>query len=179
MINFIVKNGRGLLCSPITEERSEELALPPMVDENTERHGTAFTVSVDYKHGTSTGISAFDRAKTIKSLADPKTRPDDLARPGHIFPLVAKKGGVLRRVGHTEATVDIARLAGLSPAGLLCEIMDTDGSMARLPRLFEIAKEFNLKLITIKDLIAYRQRSENSSGASFRLPFLRDTAISN
>lgn len=170
MINFIVKNGRGLLCSPITEERSEELALPPMVDENTERHGTAFTVSVDYKHGTSTGISAFDRAKTIKSLADPKTRPDDLARPGHIFPLVAKKGGVLRRVGHTEATVDIARLAGLSPAGLLCEIMDTDGSMARLPRLFEIAKEFNLKLITIKDLIAYRQRSEKLVRRLFSTP---------
>ncbi len=170
MINFIVKNGRGLLCSPITEERAQELALPPMVDENTEKHGTAFTISVDYKHGTSTGISAFDRAKTIKSLADTRTRPDDLARPGHIFPLVAKKGGVLRRVGHTEASVDIARLAGLYPAALLCEIMDADGSMARLPRLFEIAREFELKLITIKDLISYRQRREKLVKRLFSTP---------
>jgi len=160
MINFIVKHGRGLLCAPITKERAEELQLPPMVERNTEKHGTAFTVSVDYKHGTATGISAFDRAKTILSLVDPSTRPDDLARPGHIFPLVAKKGGVLRRAGHTEATVDLARLAELYPAGLLCEIMDADGSMARLPRLKEIAKEFSLKIITIKDLIAYRQRRE-------------------
>lgn len=160
MINFIVKHGRGLLCAPITKERAEELQLPPMVERNTEKHGTAFTVSVDYKHGTTTGISAFDRAKTILSLVDPSTRPDDLARPGHIFPLVAKKGGVLRRAGHTEATVDLARLAGLYPAGLLCEIMDADGSMARLSRLKEIAKEFSLKIITIKDLIAYRQRRE-------------------
>lgn len=160
MINFIVKHGRGLLCAPITKERAEELQLPPMVERNTEKHGTAFTVSVDYKHGTATGISAFDRAKTILSLVDPSTSPDDLARPGHIFPLVAKKGGVLRRAGHTEATVDLARLAGLYPAGLLCEIMDADGSMARLPRLKEIAREFSLKIITIKDLIAYRQRRE-------------------
>ena len=160
MINFIVKHGRGLLCAPITKERAEELQLPPMVERNTEKHGTAFTVSVDYKHGTATGISAFDRAKTILSLVDPSTRPDDLARPGHIFPLVAKKGGVLRRAGHTEATVDLARLAELYPAGLLCEIMDADGSMARLSRLKEIAKEFSLKIITIKDLIAYRQRRE-------------------
>ncbi len=160
MINFIVKHGRGLLCAPITKERAEELQLPPMVERNTEKHGTAFTVSVDYKHGTTTGISAFDRAKTILSLVDPSTRPDDLARPGHIFPLVAKKGGVLRRAGHTEATVDLARLAGLKPAGLLCEIMDADGSMARLPRLKEFAREFSLKIITIKDLIAYRQRRE-------------------
>jgi len=160
MINFIVKHGRGLLCAPITKERAEELQLPPMVERNTEKHGTAFTVSVDYKHGTATGISAFDRAKTILSLVDPSTRPDDLARPGHIFPLVAKKGGVLRRAGHTEATVDLARLAELYPAGLLCEIMDADGSMARLSRLKEIAREFSLKIITIKDLIAYRQRRE-------------------
>ncbi|MBA7597568.1 Riboflavin biosynthesis protein RibBA [subsurface metagenome] len=160
MVNFIVKHGRGLLCAPITRERTEELQLPPMVERNTEKHGTAFTVSVDYKHGTTTGISAFDRAKTILSLVDPSTRPDDLARPGHIFPLVAKKGGVLRRAGHTEATVDLARLAGLKPAGLLCEIMDADGSMARLPRLEEFAREFSLKIITIKDLIAYRQRRE-------------------
>ncbi|NLI97234.1 bifunctional 3,4-dihydroxy-2-butanone-4-phosphate synthase/GTP cyclohydrolase II [bacterium] len=170
MINFIVKHGRGLLCSPITEERATELELPPMVDENTEKHGTAFTVSVDYKHGTTTGISAFDRAKTIRSLVDPSTRPSDLARPGHIFPLVAKKGGVLRRVGHTEATVDLARLAGLKPAGLLCEIMDSDGSMARLPKLFEIADEFELDIITIKDLIAYRQRSEKLVRRLFSTP---------
>jgi 3,4-dihydroxy 2-butanone 4-phosphate synthase/GTP cyclohydrolase II len=160
MVNFIVKHGRGLLCAPITRERAEELGLPPMVERNTEKHGTAFTVSVDYKHGTTTGISAFDRARTILSLVDPSTRPDDLARPGHIFPLVAKRGGILRRAGHTEAAVDLARLAGLYPAGLLCEIMDADGSMARLPRLQEIAREFSLKIITIKDLIAYRQRRE-------------------
>lgn len=160
MVNFIVKHGRGLLCAPITKDRAEELELPPMVERNTEKHGTAFTVSVDYKHGTTTGISAFDRARTIKSLVDPSTRPEDLSRPGHIFPLTAKQGGVLRRAGHTEATVDLARLAGLKPAGLLCEIMDSDGSMARLPRLQEIAKDFSLKIITIKDLIAYRQRRE-------------------
>lgn len=170
MINFIVKHGRGLLCAPITKERAEELELPPMVERNTEKHGTAFTVSVDYKHGTTTGISAFDRAKTIQTLVDPSTRPDDLARPGHIFPLVAKKGGVLRRAGHTEATVDLARLAGLAPAGLLCEIMDADGSMARLPRLQEIAAEFSLKIITIKDLIAYRQRREKLVKRLFSTP---------
>ena len=170
MINFILKHGRGLLCAPITRERAEELQLPPMVERNTEKHGTAFTVSVDYKHGTATGISAFDRAKTIQALVDPSTRPDDLARPGHIFPLVAKRGGVLRRAGHTEATVDLARLAGLAPAGLLCEIMDADGSMARLPRLQEIAKELSLKIITIKDLIAYRQRREKLVKRLFSTP---------
>ncbi|MEA3311419.1 MAG: bifunctional 3,4-dihydroxy-2-butanone-4-phosphate synthase/GTP cyclohydrolase II [candidate division WOR-3 bacterium] len=170
MINFILKHGRGLLCAPITRERAEELQLPPMVERNTEKHGTAFTVSVDYKHGTTTGISAFDRAKTIQALVDPSTRPDDLARPGHIFPLVAKRGGVLRRAGHTEAAVDLARLAGLKPAGLLCEIMDADGSMARLPRLQEIAKELSLKIITIKDLIAYRQRREKLVKRLFSTP---------
>lgn len=170
MINFILKHGRGLLCAPISRERAEELQLPPMVERNTEKHGTAFTVSVDYKHGTATGISAFDRARTIQALVDPSTRPDDLARPGHIFPLVAKRGGVLRRAGHTEATVDLARLAGLKPAGLLCEIMDADGSMARLPRLQEIAKELSLKIITIKDLIAYRQRREKLVKRLFSTP---------
>jgi len=170
MINFILKHGRGLLCAPITRERAEELQLPPMVERNTEKHGTAFTVSVDYKHGTATGISAFDRARTIQALVDPSTRPDDLARPGHIFPLVAKRGGVLRRAGHTEAAVDLARLAGLKPAGLLCEIMDADGSMARLPRLQEIAKELSLKIITIKDLIAYRQRREKLVKRLFSTP---------
>lgn len=170
MVNFITKHGRGLLCTPLTEERAQELEIPPMVERNTEKHGTAFTVSIDYKHGTTTGISAFDRAKTIKSLTDPKTKPDDLARPGHIFPLVAKSGGVLRRAGHTEASVDLARLAGLDPIGLLCEIMDSDGSMARLPRLMEIAQEFSLKIITIKDLIAYRQRSEKLIRRLFSTP---------
>lgn len=170
MVNFIIKHGRGLLCTPLTEERTQELELPPMVEHNTEKHGTAFTVSIDYKHGTTTGISAFDRAKTIKSLTDPQTRPDDLARPGHIFPLLAKKGGVLRRAGHTEATVDLARLAGLAPVGLLCEIMDADGSMARLSKLFEIAREFSLKIITIKDLIAYRQRREKLIRRLFSTP---------
>ncbi|MCK4333459.1 bifunctional 3,4-dihydroxy-2-butanone-4-phosphate synthase/GTP cyclohydrolase II [candidate division WOR-3 bacterium] len=170
MINFILKQGRGLLCAPITRERAEELQLPPMVERNTEKHGTAFTVSVDYKHGTATGISAFDRARTIQALVDPSTRPDDLARPGHIFPLVAKRGGVLRRAGHTEAAVDLARLAGLKPAGLLCEIMDADGSMARLLRLQEIAKELSLKIITIKDLIAYRQRREKLVKRLFSTP---------
>lgn len=170
IVNFITKHGRGLLCTPLTEERAQELEIPPMVERNTEKHGTAFTVSIDYKHGTTTGISAFDRAKTIKSLTDPKTKPDDLARPGHIFPLVAKSGGVLRRAGHTEASVDLARLAGLDPIGLLCEIMDSDGSMARLPRLMEIAQEFSLKIITIKDLIAYRQRREKLIRRLFSTP---------
>ncbi|MBN2381103.1 bifunctional 3,4-dihydroxy-2-butanone-4-phosphate synthase/GTP cyclohydrolase II [candidate division WOR-3 bacterium] len=170
MVNFIVKYGRGLLCAPITEERARELDLPYMVERNTERHGTAFTISVDYKHGTSTGISAFDRARTIQSLVEDSTRPEDLARPGHIFPLIAKKGGVLRRTGHTEATVDLARLAGLKPAGLLCEIMDSDGSMARLPKLTEFAREHSLKLITIKDLIEYRRRSEKLVKRLFSTP---------
>jgi len=170
MVNFIVKHGRGLLCAPITRQRAEELDLPPMVERNTEKHETAFTVSVDYKHDTTTGISAFDRAKTILSLVNSSTQPDDLARPGHIFPLVAKKGGVLRRAGHTEAAVDLARLAGLYPAGLLCEIMDADGSMARLPKLTEFAVEFGLKMITIKNLIAYRQRREKLVKRLFSTP---------
>jgi len=170
MVNFIVKYGRGLLCAPLTEERARELELPYMVERNTERHGTAFTVSVDYKHDTTTGISAFDRARTIQSMVDPSTSPDDLARPGHIFPLIAKKGGVLRRTGHTEAAVDLARLAGLKPAGLLCEIMDSDGSMARLPRLVEFASEHKLKLITIKDLIEYRRKSEKLVKRLFSTP---------
>lgn len=170
MVNFIVKHGRGLVCTPITQERARELELPFMVERNTERHGTAFTVSVDYKHGTTTGISAFDRARTIQAMVAPSTRPEDLARPGHIFPLIARKGGVLRRTGHTEATVDLARLAGLAPAGLLCEIMDSDGSMARLPKLMEFAREHSLKLITIKDLISYRRRSEKLVKRLFSTP---------
>ena len=160
VINFMAKNGRGLICVAIREERARELELKPMVEKNTSHLGTAFTESVDYVHGTTTGISAYDRAKTIVALIDPDTKPSDLGRPGHIFPLVAENGGVLRRAGHTEAAVDLARLAGLYPAGVICEIMDEDGTMARLPQLKQIAKKFGLKIITIADLIEYRRRTE-------------------
>ncbi len=160
MVNFMAKYGRGLICVSITPERAQELDLQPMVQRNTARLGTAFTESVDYIHGTTTGISAYDRAATIKALIDPNTKPEDLARPGHIFPLVAVRGGVLRRAGHTEASVDLARLAGLYPAGVLCEIMSDDGTMARLPELVKIAQKFNLKIVTIADLIEYRRRTE-------------------
>ncbi len=160
MINFMAQHGRGLICVSLTQERLEKLDIPIMVNENTSLHGTHFTVSVDYKKGTTTGISAYDRAKTIKALINPKTKPEDLARPGHVFPLKAVNGGVLRRAGHTEASVDLARLAGLYPAGVLCEIMDADGRMARLPKLKKLARQFNLKIITIKDLIAYRRKKE-------------------
>lgn len=156
-INFMSKYGRGLICAPLIEDRCEELKLELMVNNNTALHETAFTVSVDLLgHGCTTGISAHDRAKTIKALVDPATKAEDLGRPGHIFPLKAKKGGVLRRAGHTEATIDLARLAGLYPAGVLVEIMNEDGSMARLPQLREIADKYDLKLISIKDLIEYR-----------------------
>lgn len=161
IINFMSKYGRGLICAPITEERCNQLNLNLMVEDNTVLHQTPFTVSVDLKgHGCTTGISAHDRAKTVLALIDPATKPEDLGRPGHIFPLRAKNEGVLRRAGHTEATVDLARLAGLEPAGVLVEIMNDDGSMARLPELMEIAKKFDLKIISIKDLIAYRLRTE-------------------
>lgn len=159
-INFMAKYGRGLICVPMTAERLEALDLPSMVPKNTEKLKTYFTISVDAQKNTTTGISAFDRSQTIRTLIDPKTRPEDLARPGHIFPLRAREGGVLVRAGHTEAAVDLARMAGLSPAGVLCEIMDEDGSMARVPRLKEIADQFDLKFITIKDLIEYRRRNE-------------------
>jgi 3,4-dihydroxy 2-butanone 4-phosphate synthase/GTP cyclohydrolase II len=159
-INFLARHARGLICSPITEARADELELDPMVPENTCRLGTAFTVSIDLAGGTTTGISAHDRAATIRALIDENARPDDFMRPGHVFPLVAKEGGVLRRAGHTEATVDLARLAGLAPAGVLCEVLDDDGSMARLPRLLEIAAEHDLKIVTIAGLIAYRRRTE-------------------
>ncbi|MFQ5864447.1 MAG: bifunctional 3,4-dihydroxy-2-butanone-4-phosphate synthase/GTP cyclohydrolase II [bacterium] len=159
-INLLAKYGRGLICVPMTGERLDELDLHPMVSENTERLGTYFTVSVDAKRNTTTGISAFDRCETVKALIDPKTKPNDLARPGHIFPLRAREGGVLVRAGHTEAAVDMARLAGLYQAGVLCEIMDDDGTMARVPKLFEMAKRFDLKIITIRDLIEYRRRTE-------------------
>lgn len=157
VINFMSKYGRGLICAPLLEDRCKELQLDLMVNNNTALHETAFTVSVDLLgHGCTTGISASDRAKTIQALIDPKTTPEDLGRPGHIFPLRAKRGGVLRRSGHTEATIDLARLAGFEPAGVLVEIMNEDGSMARLPQLQEMAKQLDMKLISIKDLIEYR-----------------------
>ena len=159
-INFLARHARGLICATILPERAEVLKLGPMVPENTCKLGTAFTVSVDLVGGTTTGISAHDRAATIRALVDPSTRPDDFARPGHVFPLVAKPGGVLRRAGHTEASVDLARLAGLAPVGVLCEVLDDDGSMARLPRLQEIAREHKLDMVTIADLIAYRRAHE-------------------
>lgn len=162
IINFMSKHGRGLICAPITEERCTELNLNLMVQDNTVLHQTPFTVSVDLiGNGCTTGISAHDRAKTVQALIDPNTKPEDLGRPGHIFPLRARGEGVLRRSGHTEATVDLARLAGFEPAGVLVEIMNDDGTMARLPELMEIAKKFDLKIISIKDLIAYRLRTES------------------
>jgi 3,4-dihydroxy 2-butanone 4-phosphate synthase/GTP cyclohydrolase II len=155
-------HGRGLICAAITEERCEELELDMMVGKNTSQYVTAFTVSVDLAgHGCTTGISASDRAKTVNALVDPATKPEDLARPGHIFPLKAKRNGVLRRSGHTEASVDLARLAGLKPGGVLVEIMSEDGSMARLPELIRIAEMHHLKIIAIKDLIAYRLKSDS------------------
>ncbi|MGH7571121.1 MAG: bifunctional 3,4-dihydroxy-2-butanone-4-phosphate synthase/GTP cyclohydrolase II [Gemmatimonadota bacterium] len=159
-INFMARHGRGLICAPISGERAEELRLDLMVTDNTALHETAFTVSVDARHGTTTGISASDRAATVRTLVDPETRPTDLARPGHVFPLRAKDGGVLRRAGHTEAAVDLARLAGLAPVAVLCEVVDDDGTMARLPRLLEIASAHGLGIITIEDLILYRRLKE-------------------
>jgi 3,4-dihydroxy 2-butanone 4-phosphate synthase/GTP cyclohydrolase II len=159
-INFMAKHARGLICLPASGERLDELQLPLMVDENTCKFGTAFTVSVDAKQGTTTGISAADRARTVKAVVDPATRPEDLVRPGHIFPLRAREGGVLVRAGQTEAIVDLARLAGLYPAGVICEIMNEDGTMARLPELEAIADKFGIKIISVADLIAYRRRHE-------------------
>jgi 3,4-dihydroxy 2-butanone 4-phosphate synthase/GTP cyclohydrolase II len=162
VINFMSKHGRGLICVPMLEERCDELGLELMVNNNTALHETAFTVSVDLLgHGCTTGISAHDRSKTVKALIDPNTKPEDLGRPGHIFPLRAKKGGVLRRAGHTEATVDLARLAGFEPSGVLVEIMNEDGSMARLPELRQIAEKFDFKIISIKDLIEYRIKRDS------------------
>jgi 3,4-dihydroxy 2-butanone 4-phosphate synthase/GTP cyclohydrolase II len=161
IVNFMSKEGRGLICAPIEEDRARELGLNMMVNDNTSLHETAFTVSIDLiGKGCTTGISAYDRAMGIKALTDPETSPDDFARPGHIFPLKAKSGGVLRRTGHTEAAVDLARLAGFYPAGVLVEILNEDGSMARLPQLREIANKFDLKVISIADLVAYRMKNE-------------------
>ncbi|WP_294823604.1 3,4-dihydroxy-2-butanone-4-phosphate synthase [uncultured Flavobacterium sp.] len=162
MINFMASHGKGLICTPLTEKRCKELELNVMVARNTDSMQTAFTVSVDLLgNGVTTGISAHDRSKTVEALMDPNLRPDDLARPGHIFPLIAKEGGVLRRTGHTEAAIDFARLAGFKPAGVICEIMNEDGSMARLPELYEVAKKFDLKLVSIEDLVAYRMQHDS------------------
>ncbi|MBL7834749.1 MAG: bifunctional 3,4-dihydroxy-2-butanone-4-phosphate synthase/GTP cyclohydrolase II [Cyclobacteriaceae bacterium] len=162
IVNFMATHGRGLICAPLIEDRCEELGLELMVGKNTATFETPFTVSVDLiGHGCTTGISAHDRFKTIRALADPLTRPEDLGRPGHIFPLKAKRGGVLRRTGHTEASIDFARLAGFKPAGVLVEIMNEDGSMARLPDLVKVAERFNLKLVSIKDLVEYRVKKES------------------
>ena len=162
MINFMAKHGRGLICAPITEKLSKKLDLPLMVNKNTVLHNTQFTVSVDLiGNGCTTGISAQDRAKTIKALTEDTTKPDDLGRPGHIFPLIAKEGGVLRRTGHTEASIDLARLAGLKPVGILVEILKEDGTMARLPDLMKVAKKFDLKIISIEKLVAYRMKHDS------------------
>ena len=162
VINFMCKHGRGLVCAPITQQRADELQLELMVRNNTALHETPFTVSIDLLgHGSTTGISAHDRSKTVMALIDPATKPSDLGRPGHIFPLRAKDGGVLRRTGHTEATIDLARLAGFESAGVLVEIMNEDGTMARLPQLKEIANKFDLKIISIKDLIEYRLKTDS------------------
>ncbi|MBL7776466.1 MAG: 3,4-dihydroxy-2-butanone-4-phosphate synthase, partial [Saprospiraceae bacterium] len=161
IINFMAMHGRGLICTPIEEKRAEELGLNLMVNANTALHETAFTVSIDLiGQGCSTGISAYDRATGIRHLTNPQAKPSDYARPGHIFPLRAKSGGVLRRTGHTEAAVDLARLAGFYPAGVLVEILNPDGSMARLPQLLDVARQFDLKIISIDDLVAYRMRTE-------------------
>ncbi|HPW16909.1 MAG TPA: bifunctional 3,4-dihydroxy-2-butanone-4-phosphate synthase/GTP cyclohydrolase II [Candidatus Aminicenantes bacterium] len=159
-INFMARHGRGLICLPLTRERLEELRLPLMVNENTARFQTAFTVSIDAKHGVTTGISAHDRARTVLAAVDPATRPDDLARPGHVFPLQAAAGGVLSRAGQTEAAVDLARMAGLIPAGVICEIMNEDGTMARRPQLEEMGRRFGIPILTIADLIRHRMRHE-------------------
>lgn len=172
IINFMATHGRGLICTPIEESRADELGLKMMVPNNTSLHETAFTVSIDLiGHGCTTGISAYDRATGIRALVNPQTKPEDFARPGHIFPLRAKTGGVLRRTGHTEAAIDLARMAGFQPVGVLVEILNEDGTMARLPQLLKIAQRFNLKIITIKDLVAYRMRTERLIRREFSMPF--------
>jgi 3,4-dihydroxy 2-butanone 4-phosphate synthase/GTP cyclohydrolase II len=160
-INFMATYGRGIVCSPLSAARADALGLTPMVESNTSLHETPFTISVDVIHGTTTGISAADRAATVRALADPRTKPKDLARPGHIFPLRAMEGGVLRRAGHTEAVVDLCTLAELAPAGVLCEIMNEDGSMARIPELMELSRKFDLSIISVKDLIGFRMMREH------------------
>lgn len=172
IINFMASKGRGLICVPMSEQRALELELQPMVRDNTALHGTKFTESVDYVHGTTTGISASDRAFTVRALADEQTKPEDLGRPGHIFPLIAYEEGVLRRAGHTEAVVDLMKMSGFRPCGVLCEILNDDGTMARVPELMEFARQFDMKIITVKELIAYRFRQEKlvTKVAEARLP---------
>jgi 3,4-dihydroxy 2-butanone 4-phosphate synthase/GTP cyclohydrolase II len=172
VINFFATHGRGIICAPLTAARARELGLDLMVDSNTSLHETPFTVSVDLTHGTTTGVSAADRAATVRALAAPGTKPADLARPGHIFPLRALDGGVLRRTGHTEAVVDLCTLAGLTPVGALCEIMNEDGTMARVPDLFKIARQFSMAIVTVRDLIEYRMTREKlvQRVVSTRLP---------
>jgi 3,4-dihydroxy 2-butanone 4-phosphate synthase/GTP cyclohydrolase II len=160
VINFMATHGRGIICAPLLSSRADELGLPLMVESNTSLHETPFTISVDFVHGTTTGISAGDRAATVRALIAPETKPSDLARPGHVFPLRAVDGGVLRRTGHTEAAVDLCKLAGVYPGAVLCEIMNADGTMARVPDLIEVAERFELKLITVRDLVEYRVKSE-------------------
>lgn len=171
VINFMIKEGRGLVCVPITEERAQGLELAPMVAQNSDHYGTAFTVSIDHEE-TTTGISAFERSHTIRKMLDPKAKPADFRRPGHIFPLIAKKGGVLRRAGHTEAAVDLARMCGSYPAGVICEVINEDGTMARVPDLMAIAEKHDLKIITIQDLIEYRNNKEKlvKREAEIKLP---------
>ena len=160
-LNFMVTHGRGIVCMPTTAQRLDELRIPLMVSKNNESHGTAFAVSIDVQGRTTTGTSAFDRAATVRAIADPELRPEDIRMPGHVFPLMAKEGGVLKRAGHTEATVDLARMAGLYPAGVLCEVLHPDGSMARMPELRAVASEHGLRIISIADLIEYRRRREH------------------
>jgi 3,4-dihydroxy 2-butanone 4-phosphate synthase/GTP cyclohydrolase II len=172
VINFLATHGRGIICAPVESNRASDLGLDPMVDTNTSLHETPFTVSIDFIHGTETGVSASDRAATVRALADPRTKPSDLARPGHIFPLRALDGGVLRRAGHTEAVVDLCRLAGVTPAGVLCEIMNEDGSMSRVPELLRLAQRFSMSIITVRDLIEHRMTREKlvSEIVNTRLP---------
>ena len=171
-INFMVTHGRGIVCMPVTQRRLDELRIPLMVSKNNESHGTAFAVSIDIQGRTTTGTSAFDRAATVRAIADPELRHEDIRMPGHVFPLMAREGGVLKRAGHTEATVDLARLAGLYPAGVLCEVLHPDGSMARMPVLARVAREHGLKLISIADLIEYRRHREHlvEKTAAARIP---------
>ena len=186
IVNFMARHGRGLICLPLTRERLDELQLPLMVSENTARFQTAFTVSIDAKEGVTTGISAHDRARTVLAAVDPATKPDDLARPGHVFPLQAKEGGVLSRAGQTEAAVDLARMAGLAPAGVICEVMNEDGSMARMPQLEEVSRRHGIPILTIAELIRYRMKHETlvrkldetdlpTSRGRFRLHVYEDT----